>query len=124
MVSSGGYQTLVPIQSPDVRRAAVGGVMAEQYMNKSGEGFLEIVQLPWIPEGTILIASEKLSFPNSRITNVFEVETQEEYSMYPYPSGRSYGTNGGPRYEYDNRAIEVFKNFFSGAHAILQNVGR
>jgi hypothetical protein len=124
MVASGGYTTLAPIQSPDVRRAAVGGIMETQYMNKSGEGYLDIVPLPWIPEGTIIIASEKLSFPNSRITNVFEVETQREYYLYPYSAGRSYGVNGGPRYEYDDRAIETFKNFFSGAHAILQNVGR
>lgn len=123
MVSSGGYTTLAPMQSPDVRRAAVGGIMEMQYMNKSGEGYLDIVPLPWIPEGTIMIATEKLAFPNSRISNVFEVETQKEYNMYPYPSGRNYGTNGGPRYEYDVRAIETFKNYFAGAHAMIQNVG-
>jgi|GEM_PF-1350928 hypothetical protein len=123
MVSSGGTTTLVPIQSPDQRIAAVGGVIPTQYANKAGEGFLDIVSLPWIPQGTVIIATEKLSFPNSRVNAVFDVECQMDYTMTPYPANKQYGTNGGPRYEYDVAAIETFRNFFSGAHAVIQNVG-
>lgn len=123
MVSTGNSLTMIPIQSPDQRIAGVGGVLEQQYMNKSAKGFLSIESLPWIPSGTILIASETLPFPNSRVTNVFEVETQRDYYTYPYATARSFGANGGPRYDYDVRAIETFKNYFPGAHAIIQNVG-
>lgn len=123
MVSTGGTIINIPVQGEDVRNAAVGGVVATRYLNKMTLTYITLEAMPWMSDGSVFIVTEKLSFPNSNIANVFEVRTQQEYALFEYATARDATAYGGPRYDYETAAIETFINYFPGANALIQNVG-
>lgn len=83
---------------------------------------IAIETMPHLMPGTIIILTEVLPYPNNQVANVLEVETQQEYQQIEYAMSRQSGTNGGPRYDFEVRAIEAFKNYFPASMAVIQNI--
>jgi hypothetical protein len=78
---------------------------------------------PNLPQGTVMLVTEQLDYPNNKVANVMEVETQLEYKQIDYASAMLSGVaNGGPRYDFEVRAIQTFKNYFPGAMGIISNI--
>lgn len=123
IISSGGAYTLF---RPDVvgeRQNVIGGQLVETYLNKAVNGRpIAMETSPWLPQGTIILLTEKLPYPNNKVANVMEVETQLEYQQIEYATNRQSGSNGGPRYDFEVRCQETFKNYFPGSMAIISNV--
>lgn len=124
IISSGGAYTLFRPNDLGERQEVIGGQLVETYLNKAVNGTaIALETMPWLPQGTIICATERLPYPNNKVANVLECETQMEYTQYEYSTGRLPGqANGGPRYDFEVRAQEVFKNYFPGSMAIIQNV--
>lgn len=124
IIASGGAYTLFRPNDVGERQNVVGGQLVDTYLNKAVNGRpIAIETHPWLPQGTIIGLTEKLPFPNNKVSNVLEVETLQEYQQIEYATARTTGSaNGGPRYDFEVRAQEAFKNYFPGSMFILQNV--
>lgn len=123
IIASGG--SYVAFRPSDVgeRQSVVGGQLVMTYLNKFVNGRqIPIETHPWLPQGTILIETTVLPYPNNEVANVMEVETLQEYEQLEYAASRQPGANGGPRFDFEVRAQEVFKNYFPGSMAIIQGV--
>lgn len=124
--SSGGGGAFVlfrPDQAGE-RSNLVAGALLAQYLNKAVNGRpIPIETMPHLPPGTIVLITEVLPYPNNEVTNVFEVETQQEYQQIEYAMSRQVGQlGGGPRYDTEVRAIETFKNYFPAGCAVISNI--
>lgn len=123
VVASGGARFMLPPADARERSGIVAGNLVTTYMNKAAGGeLIEILSDPYWPVGRIGFLTERLPFPNSNVSDVLEVETQQEYQQIEYAMARSTTPGGGPRYDFEVRTIEVFKNFFPAGMALLDNV--
>lgn len=124
IISSGGAYTLFRPDQLSERQKAIGGSFVTTYLNKAVNGQpIAIETQPWVPQGTIIAMTDRVPYPNSDIQEVCEVETLEDYNHYEYGVSRVSGQdNGGPRYDYDVRCNEAFKNYAPVAHGVLSNV--
>ena len=125
IISSGGAYTLFRPNDIGERQQVVGGQLVDTYLNKAVNGqAIPIETMPWLPQGTVILATERLPYPNNKVSNVMEIETLLEYQQIEYAVARSAGSaGGGPRYDFEVRAQQVFKNYFPAAMAIISNVG-
>lgn len=124
MIASGG--AFLMFQPGDVgqRQNVVGGQLVEMYINKFVNGRpIPMETDPWLPQGTIIIETAILPYPNNEVSNVMEIEALLEYQQIEYATARGAGVTGGPRYDFEVRAQQVFKNYFPGSMAVLSNVG-
>lgn len=124
VISSGGATILLPTGDAAQRGNILAGNMVTRYLNKASGEIIEIMSNPMWPAGRIAIITERLPFPNSNIESVFQVETQQEYQQLEYAASRQAGTNGGPRYDFEDRCIELLKCYFPGGCAILDNIAQ
>lgn len=123
IIASGGVYTMYRPDQLSERQNAMGGQIVDTFVNKAVNGRpIKIETHPWLPQGTILATTDTLPYPNNEVENIMEVETLEEYKQIEYAMSRQTGTAGGPRYDFENRAIETFKNYFPASMMILQNV--
>lgn len=124
IIASGGAYTLFRPGDVAERQAVVGGQLVETYINKAVMGRpIALETLPDLPQGTLMIVTEQLPYPNSKVANVMEVETKLEYTQYDYAASAQSGqANGGPRYDFQVMALETFKNYFPGSMAIISNI--
>jgi hypothetical protein len=123
MFATGGFRVMLQA-GQKTQDSLVGGAYIESYINKAWQGqMLKIVVDPQVPPGTILGVTDVLPFPDNTIDSVLQIETQQEYQQIEYAMSRGTGTSGGPRYDYEVRTIEVFKNYFPSGCFIIQNVG-
>lgn len=124
IIASGGVYTMYRPDQLSERQNSIGGQLVSTFINKAVNGRpIELVTHPWLPQGTILGTCDTLPYPNNEVENIMEVETLEEYTQYDYAINRTVGqAGGGPRYDFENRAIETFKNYFPASMMILQNV--
>ena len=123
MIASGGAYTLFRPDNVGERQNVIGGQIVETYINKAVNGRpIPIETHPWLPQGTIILLTEKLPYPNNRVANVLEVETQLEYQQIEYATARNTSAGGGPRYDFEVRCQEVFKNYFPAGMAIISNI--
>jgi hypothetical protein len=125
IVHSGGAITMYDPNNLAQRQNGVSGGFVNTYVNKAANGTpIDMVTEPHIPNGTVVIVSDSLPYPDNQVTNVLEIETQQEYQQLEYPPARNAGAGnlGGPRYDLEVRAIEVFKNYFPGGMAVLSNI--
>ncbi|WDL97806.1 hypothetical protein [Alicyclobacillus sp. ALC3] len=121
MFNTGGFRVM--LQAGQKQDALTGGTYIERYINKAWQGqMLPIVVDPHLPPGTIMGVTDVLPYPDSTISSVLKIETQEEYSQIEYAMSRQSGANGGPRYDYEVRSIEVMKNYFPAGGFLIQNV--
>lgn len=126
MINSGGAYTLFRPDQLSERQQTIGGSFVMTYLNKAVNGQpVAIESQPWVPPGTIIAMTERVPYPNSEINEVCEVETLEDYYHYEYGINRNLNTdNGGPRYDYEVRCTEAFKNYAPVAHGVLTNVAQ
>ncbi len=124
IIASGGAYTLFRPDQLNERQKAIGGSFVTTYLNKAVNGQpIPIESQPWVPQGTIIAMTERVPYPNSDIQEVCDVETLEDYNHFEYGVSRVANTdNGGPRYDYDVRTNECFRNYAPVAHGVLQNV--
>lgn len=123
MASTGTVNTFLQGVDLEERQALAGGIFMTKYINKAANGFVIIMETqPNIPPGVILMITEVLPYPDNEVNSVFEVETQMEYTQIEYAMSRGSGASGGPRYDVEVRAIEVFKNYFPAGCACIQNI--
>jgi hypothetical protein len=125
VIATGGAYTLFQPDNIAERQGVVGGQILRTYLNPAVDAQpIEIVAMPHLPQGTIILGSERLPFPDSQVEAVWSVETQQEYEQVEYAMSR--GAAGaawsGPRYDFEVRAIETFRNQFPAGCAVLQNV--
>lgn len=100
-----------------------GGVFIENYINKAWNGHAIKIEVdPHIPKGHILGVTDVLPFPDNTIDSVLSIETQQEFQQVEYAMSRLSGAGGGPRYDYEIRAIEVLKNYFPAGGFIMHNI--
>jgi len=124
MVASGGAFTMYAPDAIGERQNVIGGQIVSSYVNKAMNGVSIPIEVhPFLPQGTILGLTESLPYPNNKVSNVMEVETQLEYQQIEYAINRGTGVSGGPRYDFEVRCQAAFKNYFPGAFFMLQNVG-
>ncbi len=107
----------------DGQRDIVGGIYVGAYLNKFASSFAEGVPNevpikihPNLPPGTVLFVVEALPYPNNQVPNVWEVETQQEYTQYEWALSQR-------RYEFGIYVIEVLKGYFPKAQAAIVGLG-
>jgi hypothetical protein len=123
MIATGGAYLMFQPDNVAQRQGVVGGQVVSQYINKAMNGVAIPIEVhPYLPQGTILGLTESLPYPNNKVSNVLEIETQLEYQQIEYAVNRQSGTTGGPRYDFEVRAQETFKNYFPGSMFMIQNV--
>lgn len=120
----GGTYAIVNANDQNARGSLRAGYAVIEYTNPIFPTQpIAIETMPHLAPGTIIVLTEVLPYPNNQVANVLEVETQQEYQQIEYAMSRQEGTNGGPRYDFEVRAIETFKNYFPGSMAVIQNIG-
>jgi len=122
IVATGGATMLVNPNDGKSRARIVGGNRVTHYLSPATGTEIEIVVDPYQPQGTIVMVSDVLPYPDSNVARVFEIETQQEYRLIEYAMSRGTGPAGGPRWDFEDRVIEVFKNQFPGGCAVIHNV--
>jgi hypothetical protein len=125
VVATGGATTMFAPDNVAQRRSVVGGQMLQSYLNPAVDGQpIEVVSMPSIPAGSIAMITETLPYPDSKVGDVFDVECQQDYTQVEYAMSR--GTPGavgsGPRYDFEVRAIQTFRNKFPAGCALLTGV--
>lgn len=103
---------------------AVGGYVGT-YLNKTMNGKAIALELqPHLPPGTIVAVTDEIPFPGANIDTVLSVETQLDYWRFDYGANRQLNTaGGGPRYDFEVRSIQAFRNKAGATMGVLSNVG-
>jgi hypothetical protein len=127
VVATGGATTMFDPDNVEQRRSVVGGQMLQSYLNPAVNGQpIEVAAMPHIPPGTIAMLTERLPYPDNNAGAVFDVECQQDYTQVEYAMSR--GTGGGnltgPRYDFEVRAIETFRNKFPAGCAVISGIGK
>ena len=110
------------IQVSDGDKSITGGIFVSGYLNKFTSsltpGSPDIIPFmihPFLPPGQIIFISERLPYPNNEVTNVFEVETQQEYADFQFALASR-------KYEHGVYAMEALKCYFPAGCAIIRNI--
>ena len=113
--------------NPDTGRDGVvgGGAVAGYINGASGGDRIGILVDPHLPPGRIGFITERIPFPNSGISNVFEARTLRDVSEFDYGASldATAGNNGGPREVWDVSSTETFVNRAPVAQAWLTEIG-
>jgi hypothetical protein len=106
------------------RNDATLGAFVGHYINKAAGGTpIRIEVQPHMPPGTIIARTDRVPFPNSNISNVHEIRTLREVADYEYASARVAGqSGGGPRFDGETYATEVYVNRAPVSCGVLSNV--
>lgn len=106
------------------RSEAVLGAFVGWYVNKADGGTpIKVEVHPHMPPGTIIARTDRVPFPNSNITNTCELRTLRDVSDYDYAANRNAGVaGGGPRFDGETYANEVFINRAPVAMGVIQNI--
>jgi len=76
-----------------------------------------------IPPGTIIARSDRVPFPQSKISSVLEYRTLRDCAQYDYGINRNPGVaGGGPRREFEIRSVGAFLNRAPVAAGVLSCV--
>lgn len=123
-----GSNSIVRVILPDEqgpRSGLTAGQYVDSYVNKAANGqVMKIVTDPQVPPGHIFLITDVLPFPDASVDSVLSIETQADYMQYEYGINRNAGAaNGGPRYDFETRCIEVLKNYGPAFMGIIHNVG-
>jgi len=123
--ATGGGRAIIPSDNPQGRQGLTAGYTFDTYINPAvGGQRIEIMSEPHMPPGTIIGVSEVLPYPNSRVAQVMDVCTELEYMQYEYGPSRVPGSSvGGPRWDFEVRAIEAFRNYFPAGCFAITGIG-
>jgi hypothetical protein len=127
VVNTGGATTMFDPDNVAQRRSVVGGTFLQSYLNPAVNGQpIEVAVMPHIPPGSVAFLTERLPYPDNGAGAVFDVECQQDYTQVEYAMSR--GTPGqgssGPRYDFEVRAIETFRNKFPAGCALVTGIGK
>lgn len=100
----------------------LGGAVA-LYLNKTVNGKPITLELqPHLPPGTLISVVDQVPFPGANITTALEVETLYDFFRFDYGANRGTGAGGGPRWDFEIRTEQAFKNKASAMMGVIQNV--
>jgi hypothetical protein len=107
----------------DGRTDVTAGGFITHYVNKSTGTPVRIEVHPNMVPGTLIARTDQVNFPNSGISNVFELREIEGVQDYEYGSGRIPGqAGGGPRFDGEVYSSSTLVNHVPAAQAVLQNI--
>lgn len=113
---------LVPTDSDGRARVIAGGAVA-LYLNKTVNGKPITIELqPHMPPGTIVAVVDEVPFPGANIDQVLSVETQYDFWRFDYGANRAAGSSGGPRYDFEIRSKQAFRNKAAPLMGVIQNI--
>jgi hypothetical protein len=113
---------LVPTDSSGRAQLVAGGAVGV-YLNKTVNGKPITLELqPHLPPGKIVSVVDSVPFPGANITTALEVETLYDFFRFDYGASRTSSAGGGPRYDFEVRSRQAFKNKASGLMGVLDNI--
>lgn len=113
---------LTPTDSEGRARVVAGGAVAV-YLNKTVNGKPITLELqPHLAPGTIVAVVDEVPFPGANIDQVLSVETQYDFWRFDYGANRAAGATGGPRYDFEIRSKQAFRNKAAPVMGIIANV--
>jgi hypothetical protein len=111
---------LVPTDR-DGRAHVVAGGHVATYLNKTVNGVpIELHLMPYLPPGQLIAVADEIPFPGANMVNPIEVETLYDFFRFDYGADRA---NGGPRFDFEVRTEQSFKNKAAPAMGVLNNIG-
>ncbi len=93
----------------------VAGRKVTSYFNKAFSNTLDVEVHPYVPQGTIILWSDRTPYEVSGVSNLLEAHVRQDYYQIQWP-WRS------RRYEYGVYVDEVFSMYFSPAFAVITNI--
>jgi hypothetical protein len=113
---------LVPTDREGRAQVVAGGAVAV-YLNKTVNGKPIVLELqPHLPPGIIVAVVDEVPFPGANIDTVLSVETQYDFWRFDYGANRVAGATGGPRYDYEIRSKQAFRNKAAPVMGVLANI--
>lgn len=99
--------------------AIAGGIMVATYLNRfsmAGAQTLKVRIHPNMPQGTVLMTTNRLPYPLSNVGNVMQVRTRQDYYQIEWPLRTR-------KYEYGVYADEVLQHYFPPSLALITGIG-
>lgn len=113
---------LVPTDAEGRARVIAGGAVAV-YLNKTVNGKPITLELqPHLPPGQIIAVVDEVPFPGANIDQVLSVETQYDFWRFDYGANRASGAAGGPRYDFEIRSKQAFRNKAAPVMGMIVNI--
>jgi hypothetical protein len=114
---------LVPTDADGRARVVAGGAVAT-YLNKTVGGKPIALELhPHLPPGKVIAVVDEVPFPGANIDTVLSVETQLDYWRFDYGASRVANVSGGgPRYDFEIRSKQAFRNKAGSVMGVLDNL--
>lgn len=119
IMNSPGAVTFLSMDDPTGRAEVVAGGRVGSYVNRLTGEKIPIKLYPNVTPGTLVARRDSLPFPESNVSNVFEMRCLDDLYDYVYGSDRA---SGGPREDGESRAVETFINRAPLAQAVLQSI--
>lgn len=125
IMGSSSATTFLPPTDADARTNLAGGGFVGRYVNRAAGGVPVAIEIhPRVAPGTIIARTDRVPYPASNIGTTFEVRCQYDTVRYDYAASANLGTQyGGPRQDFDVRALETLVNYAPTAQAVAANVG-
>lgn len=119
--ANGGTTFFTP--GNDGRSNITAGGFVAHYINKADGGTpIPIKVHPNMVPGTLIARTDHVNFPNSNISNVFELRDLEGVQDYEYGVSRGTGPGGGPRFDGEVYSSSVLVNRAPIAQAVISNI--
>lgn len=108
----------------DGRSDVTAGGFIGHYINKAAGGVPVAIEVhPNMVPGTLIARTDQVNFPNSNISNVFEIRSLDEVADYEYGVSRLAGVaGGGPRFDGEVYSTSTLINRAPVAQAVLQGI--
>lgn len=119
--SNGGTTYFTP--GNDGRTDITAGGFVGHYINKATATPVKIEVHPNMVPGTLIARTDHVNFPNSNISNVFELRDLEGVQDFEYGVSRGTGPGGGPRFDGEVYSSSTLVNRAPIAQAVLSNIG-
>lgn len=124
ILGSGSATTFLNTDESGRINVTAGGRVG-QVVNTSAGGVTVPIEVQVnMPPGVIVARTDRVPFPQAKISNVLAVRTLRDMSQYDYASSRIPNTaGGGPRKEFEIRSVEAFVNRAPVAMGSIVNIG-
>ena len=120
----GSNRAVTYLQPTDGRDGITVGLQASGYTNAITGTRVAIDVDPWMPDGSMLLLTDRIPYPESGIANTFAVRTLQDVTQFDYgPQLQAATVGGGPRDVWDQSSIETFINRAPVACAAITGIG-
>ncbi|MDE2106426.1 MAG: hypothetical protein KGL39_54930, partial [Patescibacteria group bacterium] len=94
------------------------------YLNKTVNGVpITLELMPHLPPGKVIAVVDEVPFPGANLASTLEVETLYDLFRFDYGANRASGSGGGPRYDFEVRSRQAFKNKAAPLMGVIDNIG-